>query len=126
MSWIQVQQTQQFDAEARKYDLTVVVSQSSGVPRELFVVGVSDDAYSHVAAFEDLTLYPAGKPGAMAAESDFYRDSCVVLRFDSAATAAAVSTAMLGRLKRVNTDWAAAQDAPFGGIETFIFDSETP
>ena len=126
MSWIQVQQTQQFDAEARKYDLTVLVSQASGVPRELFVTTVSDDAFSHVATVEDLALYPAGKAGALASESDFYREPLVVLRFDSAAQAAEVSAAILERLKRVNADWAATQDAPFGGIKTVIFDSETP
>ena len=130
MSWIQVNQTQTVeDAPAPgtiQYRLDVNVVASYGIDRELFVRSTDDDAYSHVATIGDLRGYPNNKATAQARNLDFYRATAAELIFTSQAVAAVASAQIQGRLMHVNRDWGALGGAPFGGVETFVYDSDAP
>jgi hypothetical protein len=130
MSWIQVNQRQTVEPAAPpamlQYRLEVDVVAANGIEPELFCYSVSDDAYSHVASLEDLRLYPAGRAQAMADYALFYRTASMSKSFSTSAAAAAASSGIQVRLQRVNRDWGLSRTAPFGGVDTFVYDSEDP
>ena len=125
MSWIQVNQSQTVEAagDILRYRLSLDVTAASGIDRELFVFFVTDGAYSHVATISDLTLYPNNRADAVANDILFYRDSRTELVLSSQIVASNASSSAQARLARVNLDWGALGTAPFGGVETFIYDS---
>ena len=97
---------------------------ANGIEPELFCYSVTDDTYSHVAALDDLRLYPAGRAQALADYVLYYRTARMNKLFPTATAAANASVGIQSRLKRVNKDWGASQTAPFGGVDTFVYDSE--
>jgi hypothetical protein len=128
MSWIQVNQRQLVEAAAPpatlQYRLQIDVVAANGIEPELFCYSVSDDSYSHVAALDDLRLYPAGRAQALADYALFYRRANMDKVFTTSSAAARASAGIQARLARVNRDWGLSQTAPFGGVETFVYDSE--
>lgn len=130
MSWIQVNQRQIVEdgtpPAALQYRLQVEVVAANGIEPELFCYSVSDDSYSHVAALDDLRRYPAGRAQALADYVLFYRTASMEKVFPTSTAAAAASAGIQARLQRVNSDWGLSQTAPFGGVDTFVYDSEDP
>ena len=130
MSWIQVNQTQLVEAAAPpasiQYRLIIEITNANEIEPELFVFNVSDDAYSHVAAFRDLQIYPNSKAKAQAEDALFYRSTKIQLIFTDQERAYNAATGIQARLKRANADWGSSKTTPFGGVETFVYDSREP
>jgi hypothetical protein len=128
MSWIQVNQKQTVEAgtppATLQYRLQIDVAAANGIEPELFCYSVTDDTYSHVAALDDLLLYPAGRAQALADYVLYYRTARMNKLFPTATAAANASAGIQARLQRVNSDWGASQTSPFGGVDTFVYDSE--
>ena len=93
---------------------------------ELFVFFADDDAYSHVAGVDDLRIYPSNKAEAVSQERPFYRAAHVELVLHSQPLAVSAAAGIQARLALVNRDWGAIGTAPFGGVDTFIYDSREP
>lgn len=106
-----------------QYRLHIEIVAAMGIEPELFVHDVTADSYKHVAALNDLQLYPNNKATALADDVMFYRKSSADLVFTDQATASNASSAIQARLKLVNSAAGAVSVAPFGGVETFVYDS---
>jgi hypothetical protein len=130
MSWIQVHQTQTIEAAPPPtgvhFRLAVAVVSSHGIEPELFVFGVNEDDYSHVAGIDDLRVYPGNRAEAVAQDLLFYRRSSMEMKFHTQPRAAQASEGIQARLAQVNREWGSLGVVPFGGVETFVYDSAEP
>lgn len=128
MSWIQVNQTQTVEPAPPpatiQYRLSIEVVGAAQIEPQLFVFRTDTDQYLYVATVNDMKAYPPSKAQAQAEDSLFYRASSMTLVFSEQTVAATASTDIQARLARVNRDWGAVSASPFGGVETFIYDSE--
>jgi hypothetical protein len=130
MSWIQVTQTQTIEAGpppvSVQYRLRVEVIAANSIEPELFVFDVTEDKYQHVAALNDLAIYPNNKAAALANDVMFYRASSMEYVASNQIQAAAAAQAIQVRLRLVNRGWGAVDTTAFGGVDTFVYDSAEP
>jgi len=128
MAWIQVTQHQMVEPApppaTTQYRLRVAVDAAQGIEPQLFVVATTDDLFSHVATVADLSAYPPDKATAQARESLFYRVAAIDLLLTTQTMAVAASDQTQARLSRVVRDWGAVSEQPFGGVATFVYDSD--
>lgn len=128
MSWIQVTSSQAVvpgaTASQTRYRVVVQVDLAQGIERELFVYRLTDQEYSHVARYADLNLYPPSAAEAQAQETLFYRQATAELLFSTEAAASSALRSILATLSNTNKTWGAAVAAPFGGVQTVVYDSE--
>jgi hypothetical protein len=128
MSWIQVTSSQTLIPGATstqtRYRVAVQVDLAQGIEKELFVYRLTDQGYSHVARYEDLNLYPADAATAQANDLLFYRRADVELSFSTEAAASSALRELLAALSGTNKVWGRAAAAPFGGVQTVVYDSE--
>lgn len=124
MSWIQVTQEQIITGDI--YTLKINIVNSNGIDQELFLFSTTDDKFQHVAKVEDLHIYPRTKADALSQGTLFYRKKEMEVNFYSKETAANASGYTQTRLKQLVLDWTGTEAIVFGGIETFVYDSQEP
>jgi len=123
VAWITATCTEtQVDAQTYKVEFNV--SDAGGIEKELFVMRVSDDSFSHVALVYDLKTFPNSKQEALTKRLAFYRVSQMQRTFEVKPTAANFSTYTKQRLAFVTKDWAGDSVAEFGGITTVVYSSD--
>ncbi len=108
---------------ALSYLVTADIDVASGIPMELFVYDVSDDAFAHVATVFDLNTYPTSKVDALANSLSFYRVKKMEKSYDSKSIAVLASEHTQLRLQRVNKDWQALQPGTFDSVAQITYDS---
>lgn len=108
---------------AFSYRVSAEIVLTSGIPTELFVYGVTDDEFDHVATVFDLETYPTNKVDAIDDGLFFYRVKKMSKDFADKSTAGLVAEHTQLRLQRVNKDWQGLQPGSFDSVAQFTYDS---
>jgi len=125
MSWIQVDQVCTItDADPASFKVVLTVTNAYGIDKELFVVRLDDDTYQYVATSKDLTAYPTSKAKAQSLNTLFYRTDKADVSFTTENQALRFLAQTHTRLKSVVKAVNATSGETFGGVDTFVYDSE--
>lgn len=118
MAWINVfeQRTQSGDS----YLVDWTITQSSGIPLELFVWGIDPDAYSHVAVVDDIDRFPTTRVEAMATGKSFYRKATAHFEAPNARAFELALGGVQQRLRDVVEAWPGATLVIVPGSDTYV------
>jgi hypothetical protein len=100
------------------YVITFVVTRASGIAAEVFVIGVDDAAFWHVATPRDMALYGTSDREAKSKGHPAYRVDRIRVEHEDRGTAVDHASVVEQRLAALAQDWNRHSAGSFGGDVT--------
>jgi len=128
MSWLEVRfdsRTQVQPDAVVLYCVQVEALNSSGIEKEVFVFDTTQGLFEHVASVYDMLHLPPSQGQATAQDVNYYRSNTLSRSFITSKAAVDLIADIKRRLNMLRYQWDEYSHAPFGGVETVIFSSET-
>lgn len=127
MAWIQLDASNTVEGTdvAPLYVVTMTVTLSHGIDKELFVHRTDDGTFQYVATSADIAAFGTERSTASADRDDFYRSAKMTKAYTSEPQAVRAFAAIQARLRSVVRAVNSLADSErFGGNQTIQIDSE--
>lgn len=107
--------------EGPVYRVVNEVTYAEGIPREIFVMDVTTDLFSHVATVWDLQVYPNTKDLALLDGVGYYRVSSCVKDFEDLQTGTTFKTYTKSRVEWLVSTYDDANNV-FEGVDSYTIE----
>jgi hypothetical protein len=122
-AWVQVAERRYMDGD--RYVASFEVRAAYGVPKEVFVVAYSDDAYSHVATVDDVRRWPDSREAARDGDARFYRTASCARAFATRELLAGFIDHVQTRVRELADAWDTGVDLDLPGESVYVLGGES-
>lgn len=122
-AWVQVAERRYMDGD--RYAASFEVRAAYGVPKEVFVVAYSDDAYSHVATVDDVRRWPDTREAARDGVARFYRTASCARAFATRELLAGFIDHVRARVRELTDAWDTGADLDLPGESVYVLGGES-